>query len=151
MENRPKDLWEFISNPMIREELKEYMEAETPEEKKLVAQKQRERTASLSTEEKENYQQLWTESMNEALDGSRQELEEFKARRLKEKLGKTPKAVSLSYIAKTYFGKSKEWLYQRINGNTVNGKSAHFTNEETKKLENALHDLGMQLIQIRLI
>ena len=38
--------------------------------------------------------------------------------------------VSLAYIAKTYFKKSRQWLYQRINGLSVNGKPAQFTNEE---------------------
>lgn len=89
--------------------------------------------------------------MNQALEGSRQELEDYKSRLTKNKLGKAPQAISLSYIAKNYFGKSKEWLYQRINGNIVNGKPAHFTEEETRQLQNALHDLGAQLLKIKLL
>lgn len=41
---------------------------------------------------------------------------------LRDKLGELPEAISFSYIAKKYFGKSRNWLYQRINGNIVNGK-----------------------------
>ena len=37
------------------------------------------------------------------------------------------KALSLSYIAQKYFGKSRAWLMQKVNGNTVNGKTAAFT------------------------
>lgn len=88
--------------------------------------------------------------MNEVIEGNRQELEDFQTERTKDKLGKVPQAISPSYIAKNYFGKSKEWLYQRINGNIVNGKPARLTEEETRKLQDALHDLGMQLLKIRL-
>lgn len=57
--------------------------------------------------------------------------------------------VSLSYIAKTYFGKSKEWLYQRINGNIVNGRPAKFTQQEIDLLNNALNNMGNVLINTR--
>jgi len=57
--------------------------------------------------------------------------------------------VSLSYIAKTYFGKSKEWLYQRINGNMVNGKPAKFTPQEIGVLNDALQNMGNMLLDIR--
>jgi len=51
----------------------------------------------------------------------------------------------MSYIAEHYFGKSRQWLYQRINGNAVNGKPADFTPDELKTFSNALSDLGEQL------
>ena len=54
-------------------------------------------------------------------------------------------AISISYIAKEYFNKSKEWFYQRLNGNIVNGKPAEFTNEELKTLNYALKDLSKKL------
>jgi len=54
-------------------------------------------------------------------------------------------ALSLGYIAKTYFGRSSTWLYQRLNGNVVNGKIAHFTCEEIKTFKAALADLGTKL------
>lgn len=57
--------------------------------------------------------------------------------------------VSLSYIAKTYFGKSKEWLYQRINGNMVNGKPAKFTPQEISVLNDAFKNMGNTLLDIR--
>lgn len=37
---------------------------------------------------------------------------------------------------------------QRINGNKVNGKEAHFNAAEAKQLEAALHDLGNKLLAI---
>ena len=56
--------------------------------------------------------------------------------------------ISLSFIAKEYFGKTKEWLYQRINGNVVNGKPAQFTEEEKKTLNFALKDIADKLTKI---
>ena len=77
--------------------------------------------------------------------------EELDARRIREKLGSVPEAISMSYIAKNYFGKTKTWLYQRLNGNKVNGKEARFTEEEARQLQTALHDLGQRLSSIILI
>jgi hypothetical protein len=54
-------------------------------------------------------------------------------------------AISLSYIAKTYFGKSKGWLYQRLNGYNVNGKPARFTDDERNRFVEALHDLSHRI------
>lgn len=58
-------------------------------------------------------------------------------------------AISLAYIAKTYFHKSRSWLHQRINGNTVNGVPAKFSQEELHTLDAALQDLSAKLSQIR--
>jgi len=55
------------------------------------------------------------------------------------------KFVNLAYIATEYFKKTKAWLYQRINGNVVNGKAARFTNEELKTLKFALDDISKKL------
>lgn len=64
---------------------------------------------------------------------------------MKQKLQDIIPAVSLVYIAKTYFNKTDAWLYQRINGNTVNGKPARFTPDEIDKLKYALNDLSKKL------
>ncbi len=55
--------------------------------------------------------------------------------------------TSLAYIAKTYFKKSRQWLYQRVNALSVNGKPARFTKEELATLNFALHDMGQKLSQ----
>lgn len=76
-------------------------------------------------------------------------LTELKALNVKASLMEVSEFVSLSYIAKNYFKKSKEWLYQRINGNIVNGKPAQFTDEEIGTLNNALQDLSKRLGSVR--
>ena len=61
------------------------------------------------------------------------------------KLGDLPEALSFSYIAKKYFGKSRGWLMQKVNGNRVNGKTAIFTDEERLKFRKALQDLSEKM------
>lgn len=58
--------------------------------------------------------------------------------------------ISLSYMAKKYFNKSRQWLYQRINGSTVNGKMARFTRQEIEILNHALKDMGHKLLSTEL-
>lgn len=62
-----------------------------------------------------------------------------------ERLGEVPQIISMSYIAKTYFGKSRSWLAHKLNENTVNGKPAQFTPEELDKLRYALRDIATKL------
>ena len=53
--------------------------------------------------------------------------------------------VSLSYIAKNYFHKTRQWLYQKLNGNIVNGKPAKFTRDEINTLNHALKDISKKI------
>lgn len=62
-----------------------------------------------------------------------------------EQMGEVTKIVSMSYIAKEYFGKSRSWLFQRLNGNAVNGKPATFTPDELLTLKNALSDIARRI------
>lgn len=89
------------------------------------------------------------EFAKEFINGANQSVAE--AKRLveiverKKKLEKILKFVSMAYIAEHYFGKTRNWLYQRINGNIVNGKPADFTPDEIKTLSLALSELGEEL------
>ena len=53
--------------------------------------------------------------------------------------------VSMSYISEKYFGKSRTWLYQKINGNIKNGKPVKFTGEEIKTFNLALQDISRKI------
>lgn len=61
---------------------------------------------------------------------------------IRQKLDRVLDFASMSYIAKNYFGKTRQWFYQRVNGNIVNGKSADFTPDELNTLSIALSELG---------
>ena len=59
-----------------------------------------------------------------------------------EKLGEITDMVSMAYNAKAYFGKSRSWLAQKMNGNIVNGKTSQFSPDELAILRTALQDMS---------
>ena len=78
-------------------------------------------------------------------EGMRKIIEEADEMIFRAKLGDLPEALSFSYIAKKYFGKSRGWLMQKVNGNRVNGKMAVFTDEERLMFRKALQDLSEKM------
>jgi hypothetical protein len=80
----------------------------------------------------------------------RQDLDEVREALLRKKLEDVLPAISISYFAKHYFGKSTSWFYQRMNGNKVNGKVAAFTQAELRTLADALDDVGRRLSAVSL-
>ena len=78
----------------------------------------------------------------EGVDKALAEGEEMIARA---KLGEMTKALSLSYIAEKYFGKSRAWLMQKVNGNIVHGKRKTFTDSERETFREALKDLSEKM------
>jgi len=79
------------------------------------------------------------------IKASKETVKEIDELLLKEKLKDVLPALSISYFAKTYFKKTPQWFYQRLNGNAVNGKSARFTPKELKTLSLALTDVGKRI------
>lgn len=58
--------------------------------------------------------------------------------------------LPMAYIAEKYFGKTRQWLYQRINGYSVRGK-VYSLNEEQKATFNlAIQDIAQQIGSLRL-
>ena len=53
--------------------------------------------------------------------------------------------ISLSTIAIDYFGKTRQWFYQRLNESQVNGKIVKFTAKELVTLSQALHEIGEKM------
>jgi hypothetical protein len=58
--------------------------------------------------------------------------------------------LPMAYIAREYFNRTRGWLYQRLNGNAVNGKPAKFTPEEREMFNVALQDLSKKIGSLRL-
>lgn len=61
-------------------------------------------------------------------------------RNFKKELEDIQDIVSLSYIAKEYFGKDRTWLYKKING------TIPFTQDEMKILSMALKSIGNKFL-----
>lgn len=86
------------------------------------------------------------QAFTEALEGLiKTTADEVQEQRMAERLGEITDMVSMSYIAKTYFKKSRSWLAHKLNGNIVNGKPSQFTDEELNTLRFALNDMSDKL------
>lgn len=82
----------------------------------------------------------------QALDNSGIRIEAIKEQiDLKIKLKEVAEIISISYIAKTYFNRTRQWLYQRINGNLVAGKKRELTEEQRNTLNFALKDISKKI------
>ncbi len=146
-----KQVIDLIENSRIKDDFEHYSKASSSEERQKIIDDYNRWFESLSDEEKQQETARQFESARAVIDGVKANNEELKARRIREKLGNVSEAISMSYVAKNYFGKTKTWLYQRLNGNKVNGKEACFTESEARQLQDALHDLGHRLSSIILI
>jgi len=98
--------------------------------------------ALLSDDEKKEVQRIFLESRDEIIRQGKIAIKELT---LKSELERVSQYISMSYIAKNYFGKSRQWLNNRIKGNTVNGKPVVFTGNELKQLSSALDNLSIEI------
>lgn len=83
--------------------------------------------------------------ISEQLQSVDEKLDVLEEKAIKAQLQEISEIISLSWIAKKYFGKTKNWLYQRINENIVNGKPCRFTNEEIEIFNHALKDISQKI------
>jgi hypothetical protein len=95
--------------------------------------------SSYSEADKELVRKEFSQSWGEKLEEAEETLKKID---IAIEIIEISKYVSLSRISKDYFGKSREWLYQRIKGYKVNGKQAQFTSDDKKKLSMALQDIS---------
>lgn len=116
-------------------ELKDKFSRATTLEEKQQIQKE---TDLLRTENP----QAWADAMLECITESADKAEKLVA---KKRLDEISNIISISYIAKEYFGKTPQWFYQRLNENIVNGKPATFTEDEIKTLNFALKDISKKI------
>ena len=73
-------------------------------------------------EDKARLDELATKLMTEANEGLTSVENAVHEELLREQLGPLAEALNMSYIARTYFGKSRSWLSQRLNGHVVHGR-----------------------------
>lgn len=113
--------------------------ADTPERIENHKLRFNEFISSLSENDKKTFREVFTADARKALSNAKELVKEVN---IKNQLEDINDIISFSYIAEHYFGKTKTWLYQRINGNIVNGKPAKFTEEEIDTLKKALEDIS---------
>ena len=117
-----------------------YKHAKNEEEKEDVMKE----IAELCDEDAMKVASVATEQIQESID-------EINGIIIRRQLEDILQFMSLAYIAKQYFGKSRQWLYQRVNGTIVNGKPARFTNQEIDILNAAIQDMGNRLLSTKVV
>jgi len=79
------------------------------------------------------------------LVSAKKTLSDIKELKIKEQIKQISEMISMAYISKNYFNKSKSWMSQRINELEVNGKPAKFTSDEVERLNFAIQDISVRL------
>lgn len=69
---------------------------------------------------------------------------------LKGQMSATYELLPIAYIAKHYFGKSRQWLYQRINGTKVRGHVYTLNEEQKNTFNDAVQDIAKKIGSVRL-
>lgn len=70
---------------------------------------------------------------------------DYRESTMADRMGEVTKMVSMAYVARTYFGKSRSWLAHKLHGDTVNGKPSQFTDGERLTLKHAFADMSTKL------
>jgi len=115
---------------------------------KIDALKERYLRANTETEHdaiRKEMQKLCDEDAGAVAQATLESVKETNTEILRNKLNDVLPVISVSYLAKTYFKKSPQWFYQRLNGNSVNGKPAYFTSAELQILHSALLDISNKI------
>lgn len=129
------DMKKYLPTAEMQEEFEVFKTLKTKEEKDAFFKARKARFEVKTLEEQEEYKLKSEEGLKATIDRAEEVL-------LIAQLGDLAGALSLSFIAKKYFNRSKSWLYQRLNGYKVNGKPAQFTPDERKLLADALLDIS---------
>jgi hypothetical protein len=93
-------------------------------------------------DEKEQIDNYLQKAMSRLTDNIGKSVDELE---IKMQLVEISEIVSMSYIAKNYFQKTRQWLYKKINGSSVNGKPSKFTDKELETLNYAIQDISKKL------
>jgi uncharacterized protein with HEPN domain len=124
----------YFFTPVLEEKFKEYRNLKTQKDKDAFLEKEKNDLEKKPLKERE----LYYDAVQKGVSAIGEHVEELIE---KVELGEVANIISMSYIAKKYFGRTRHWLYHRLNGNIVNGKTVRFTSEERLKLKQALQDV----------
>ena len=123
----------------VKEIMNGYFAASSAAEKSEIETKLLNDFEKLSSEEKELVRIMFLDDFD---DRAKKSLEKID---ISIKMLQVSQYVSLAYIADRFFGKSRQWLNNRLKGNLVNGKPASFTRDEIKRLSAALVQISDEI------
>ena len=141
----------YIEEPRFKSLMLELSKSNSDEDVDEIIRRFNGVNSNMTEAEKEIYGSNVAADIDRILKVVDDDLEALKAEKIRSAIGELGNAISFAYIAKHYFGKSQSWLTQRLNGSTVNGKTARFNKSELIQFQNAIHDLGRKLSAIVLL
>ena len=100
-----------------------------------------EKLKALADEDPEEFTRAFQQGALEAIAKAAK----LRSEDIKEKLGPVLKIVNWSYVAETYFGKTKAWFSQKLNGKPSGKTVAFFKRDELNILADALRDISKKL------
>ena len=120
----------------------EFMKLNTDEEINNFQEKVKKNWSKKNDAEKDMFCSDFVDSANKAMERADKV---YNYVNVKLKLADILDIVSITYIAETYFKKSRSWFSQRLNGHLVNGIPVAFTDNEIKTLSDALDDISIRI------
>ena len=146
-----RNIIDYIEEPRFKSLMLELSKSNNSEDVDDIIKRYNDANGNMTEEEKASYGSSIATDIDRILKAVDDDLEALKAEKIRSAMGELGNAISFAYIAKHYFGKSQSWLTQRLNGSTVNGKTARFNKTELIQSQNAIHDLGRKLSSIVLL
>lgn len=146
-----RNIIDYIEEPRFKSLMLELSKSNNSEDVDDIIKRYNDANGNMTEEEKASYGSSIATDIDRILKAVDDDLEVLKAEKIRSAMGELGNAISFAYIAKHYFGKSQSWLTQRLNGSTVNGKTARFNKTELIQFQNAIHDLGRKLSSIVLL
>lgn len=146
-----RNIIDYIEEPRFKSLMLELSRSNNSEDVDDIIKRYNDANGNMTEEEKASYGSSIATDIDRILKAVDDDLEALKAEKIRSAMGELGNAISFAYIAKHYFGKSQSWLTQRLNGSTVNGKTARFNKTELIQFQNAIHDLGRKLSSIVLL
>lgn len=146
-----RNIIDYIEEPRFKSLMLELSKSNNSEDVDDIIKRYNDANGNMTEEEKASYGSSIATDIDRILKAVDDDLEALKAEKIRSAMGELGNAISFAYIAKHYFGKSQSWLTQRLNGSTVNGKTARFNKTELMQFQNAIHDLGRKLSSIVLL
>lgn len=64
---------------------------------------------------------------------------------IRQQMKEVAELIPIAYIAKKYFGRSRSWLYQRVNGYPVRGRIYTLNKKEMEIFNRALREIGNKI------
>lgn len=121
----------------MQQDFQAYQKLNEADRDKFMAEKQQQ----FAAEPAETYNQR----VDDAIKAGENAVEELQELLVLKQLQNVSPFISLSEISKTYFGKSRGWLSQRLHENEIRGRKVSLKPEELDILRSALLDISDKL------